>query len=631
MRVAYVSTCGAGHLNTLRSLWKKWPQQQRRLFLLRFADEPLPVLEEETSSRDVIVLTCNQNKPSENATVFNETRRQLLQPALHVWLHDYRPTLIVYDFFCLEARVLSRVLGVPAICSIPATLRPGEKETCSDALLVKEHFYWVWRDPYPVAIEPVAFLGQRRRKCTRTFGHNAKIAVVTFGTVIPHYEGCKERLNQLMLQMERLVFRQKETTFIFAGIQGPAGRNTISYPDPEDCDLIDVFREAKPGLLIFHGGGNTYAEALAARVPKILVCPFFGDQFETARQEGNVYSDGGDLLEDVKKAKEHLYSEEVTIERHYPFNDRFPDYFRTGDLVFGHRRHRTALQKQFPQVNLHLEHYKPFADFAHPEVGELPAIADVYNDELGLLNSNSSSSSNSPYQERLLDVALARSSICQTLVSLPPDHRLVHYCLEILKLTIGKWKGRIHFVLGPSHELGPATQMELDYIERNWKDVCDAILFYNVWGERVPAPWSCPTKKKLENTPGPISLKENAMVRGLCSIPGRMPLVWGREKSYSSTVEKLSHRHLPLLDHYGWRTGYLDKEDLQKLQRALLPSWSVSVCWCRQRVWFYYYTKEHTEVQIWPWTYLHHFYLNQAGAETDMERQFKMQEEIEKL
>lgn len=645
MRVAYVSTCGAGHLNTLRSLWEHWAEGDARLFLLCFADEPVPFDKEP----NVVVITCNVEKPSENATVFNEVRRQHLQAALHVWLHDYRPTLIVYDFFCLEARVVSRALAVPAICSVPATLKPTETETCSDALLPKEHFYWVWREPYPVAIAPVAFLGPRvvdvhsccggggppYPGCKDVFRYK-KRAVVTFGTVIPHYAGCQERLAQLMLQLDELVQQERDTYFLFVGVQGPdRWANCDSLVGEKRCDLVtDVFQRFQVETLIFHGGGNTYAEALAAEVPKMLVCPFFGDQFETTRQVGNCYS--GDLLEDWKDLEVRSYGDDVS---HIgaPFGERFPDFFRPGDLVFGHRRHRSALQQTFSHTNLHLEHYKPFAEFAHPEAGELPAIADVYNDEFLKGTRSPDSTGGGEYYHRLREFAAERDSVHHLMANLPEEHRLVHYCLLLLNLTISKWNGRIHFVLGPPDELGPATRIELKHIEAHWKDFCDDIIFYNLQGRRIPAPWSCPTKPKPKPDDGfgdGIPLQENALIRPLMHIPGRMPVVWGREKSYHSVLEKVSQRHLPLLDLYGWRTGYLDAEDLQRLQRALYPGWTVSVNWCAQRVWYYYYKKEHTEIQLWPWTYLHHFYLDQAGLgspKNSMDRQIEMQKALEGL
>jgi hypothetical protein len=507
----------------------------------------------------------------------------------------------------------------------------------------------VWREPYPVAIAPVAFLGPRivdvhgcsggrgppYPGCKDVFRYK-KRTVVTFGTVIPHYAGCQERLAQLMRQLDELVQQERDTYFLFVGVQGPTARaNCDSLVGEKRCDLVtDIFQRFGVGTLIFHGGGNTYAEALAAEVPNMLVCPFFGDQFETARQVGNCYS--GDLLEDMKNLRVRSYDNVSHIGA--PFKDRFPDFFHPGDLVFGHRRHRSALQQAFPQINLHLEHYKPFADFAHPEAGELPAIADVYNDELGSRKGNLStvaaSAGTVEYFHRLLEFAEERDAVHHLMANLSEEHRLVHYCLLLLNLTISKWNGRIHFVLGPESELGPATRIELKHIEAHWKDFCDAIIFYDLQGRRIPAPWSAKPKPlnplKPEVSEG-IPLKENALIHPLMHIPGRMPVVWGREKSYHSTLEKVSQRHLPLLDLYGWRTGYLDAQDLQRLQCALFPTWTVSVNWCHQRVWYYYYKKEHTEIQLWPWTYLHHFYLDQAGlgSEQNLDRQFEMQKAIE--
>jgi hypothetical protein len=112
-------------------------------------------------------------------------------------------------------------------------------------------------------------------------------------------------------------------------------------------------------------------------------------------------------------------------------------------------------------------------------------------------------------------------------------------------------------------------------------------------------------------------------------IPGRMPLVWGRTKSDESRAEKTTQRRIPLLDQVGWRTGYLDRADLQRVQSALDPMWRVSVNWCKQHVWYYYYDHS-TELQVWPWTYLHCFYLNHGtGVHTNLQRQFAMQEAIE--
>lgn len=629
-RVAFVSTCGSGHLNTIRSLWKGGSDSSR-LFLVRFEDEPVPF----EHTRHVVVLTARGKRPSENAKDFNEARSKVLHDALHVWLYDFAPTVVVYDFFCLEARASARLIGVPAICSIPATLKPDETITCSDGVLPQEHFYWVWRQPYEVAIRPVAFLGGRQPITEADVSfvpYGAVLTIITFGTVVPKYVGCQERLHKIMSQIEDYISRDGGVGhYVFLGIQGPEHERCKSFPNAEECDLVSLYRKAWMSRLIFHGGGNTYAEALAARVPFMLVCPFFGDQFETARQCGNIYS--GDLEHDLRNLKDQQYPE-VAPKLDIPFADRFPDYWRPGDLVFGQKLHRRALQKAFPQIDLHLEHFKPFAHFADPSRGDLPAIADVYNDEPAIAEDGTVVlTGNNPYQSRMADVALARSKRAPSVKTLPADHRLVYHCLDILELTVRKWSGRVHFVVGPKEDLGPATRIELAYVQKEWGCLLNHVIFYDLEGRRIPAPFAY-VKAAHPGRLIELHQRNEPIVEPLRNIPGRMPVVWGREKHPLAINDKRFTRRLPVLDTFGWRTGYLDAHDLADLQTAVNPSWMVSVNWCEQRVWFYYYRnqfQETTELQIWPWTYLHHFYRDRAGLGPSGERQYEMQKALESI
>lgn len=142
----------------------------------------------------------------------------------------------------------------------------------------------------------------------------------------------------------------------------------------ETNDLISYMRIAD--AVVFHGGGNTYAELLTLNKGiKAVVCPFFGDQFETARQIGCLYS--GNIAKDLERAPK-LYCDEMSLTT-VPSIGIFPDYWKQGDLLFGQKLHRRALQLKFPSIELHLEHYKPFQQISSKT--SLPAIADVYNDE----------------------------------------------------------------------------------------------------------------------------------------------------------------------------------------------------------------------------------------------------------
>lgn len=592
-------------------------------FVVGFADEVTKVPE------SAVLVIVNGKKPSESAVEFNAIRAKATQDALHVWLHDFAPTVVVYDFFCLEARAVARLMGTPAICSIPATLRPQETETCSDGALPSEHMYWVWREPYEVAIRPVKFLGARPHPgnmydlSERADGR--PMVVVTFGTVIPEYAGCQERLRLIMAQLEAYAKQTSETRFfVFAGIQGPDLDNCYSYPDPLRCELRGLL---PCHYLVFHGGGNTFAEAIESRQKYMLACPFFGDQFETARQCGNTYS--GDLAHDMANLKPYEYPDVPALED-VPFLDRFPDYWRSGDLVFGHKRHRAALQRRFPKVDLHLEHYAGFGTFAKPEAGELPAIADVYNDELAMPCLPSPLSPRTPYYARLERVSRVRlQSTPSEVKQMPEDHQLVHYCLQILDLTVKEWSGRIHFVLGPADELGPATRIELEHIEKHWKELCDSVLFYDLEGRRVPAPWAYKAKNRAA-LPEPKSLPQDARLMPLTVPPERVPCVWGRNKHVRSIYEKRMVRKLPVLDEVGWRTGYVGLDDLNRLVEGVHDNWQVVVSWCQQRVWYYYFPHG-VELQVWPWVFLHCFYLNQAGVATNMEQQMEAQKALEKF
>lgn len=102
-RVAFVSTAGPGHLNTLLFQYCDErdhgdPQKDAaRLFVVSFCDEDVAHV-----PRDAVLITVNGKRPSEIAAVFNAARAKETQDALHVWLHDFAPAVVVYDFFVLK-------------------------------------------------------------------------------------------------------------------------------------------------------------------------------------------------------------------------------------------------------------------------------------------------------------------------------------------------------------------------------------------------------------------------------------------------------------------------------------------------------------------------------------------------
>lgn len=620
-------------MSVLASRWKMEPESH--LFILRYRNWPEYVLCNENTRERLTEITLNRNAPSEVATVFNADRCDELEGELKVRIVDFLPTLIVYDFFCLEARLVARDLGIPAVCSIPATLKPDETETCSDGVLPREHMYWIWRTWYEVSISPVRFMGPRpygdqvrewdnhEFVFNRRHRRNCQWILISLGTVIPESDSHMQRVKLLLSDLALVVAEMRETTnFMFVGMS--KFKDLVEASDAvyfEEGDLRDFMIIMRPVLLIFHGGGNTFAEAIQAHVP-VLVCPFFGDQFETARQAGSDYVAGdGDMLTHIERAIQR--GPLPVLNSRFEITDTFSDHFKNGDLVFGHRRHRDALQFNFPQCNLHLNHYAPFNSFADASTGLLPAIADVYNDD------KDKEQLDTEYGRRLAMIRYVRSTT-RAYLHLPEEHRLVHYCLDIMMITVNMWKNKIHFVLGADmSEIGPATTIELEFVKSNWSKLRDALIFYNTSGQRVPAPFFRHVKdRSIVSVVPPQQISQSDRYFKL--LPSMIPFISGRIKSAESIKEKSMVRRIPSYDMIAYRTGYLNAQTLEEMvAKCVSPDYTVRVRTCDCRVHYYNWHNNRVEVQLWPWAYLHYFYQNMAGIESSREEQRITQDKIE--
>ena len=490
MRVAFVTTSGPGHINHIHD---NIPIEctDYKTFVVRFKDDPLP-----RSSIMCDIFTLNSTKCSNIAIQFNKQRANKLVDVLHCSIYEYDPDLIIYDFFALEAHSISLKLGVPAICYIPATLRPdeGPGSTCSDGYLPIERMYWVLRPrqdtilPHTQFVKPKFHINTVLDVLPNNDNTLLPLIVVTFGTVVPRYKEHDAKIRAILKDISRIEgFR-----IVYIGLK--------DYVDSiETNDLVSYLNIAD--YVIFHGGGNTYAELLTLNNGiRAVVCPFFGDQFETARQIDSLYS--GDIIRDLKRAP-RIQCNTDTFNL-VPSIGIFSDYFKYGDLVFGHKHHRKSLQLKFPNIDLHLEHFKPFQEFATG----LPAIADVYNDEY----LNTKTRPPGDFSDRFEDF--------KTIVGQDPvkhEYELVYRCIELLELTITKWKGTIHFVCGEG--IGPATRIELDYIEKHWDRLKSNIIFYNLDGVRTKAPFDRPRKIRkhcttntLQRIKSPESILEKSNV-----------------------------------------------------------------------------------------------------------------------
>lgn len=623
MRIAFVSVRFRGHVTVLLEQWNAQPNSH--LFLLAFKNDT--GFEMGHAQGRVTEIIANRASPSEVAAVFNKARCDLLCDELHVRMYDYRPDVIVYDFFCLEAHIVARRLGVPAICSVPATLHATRSDVCSDARLLDEKLYWVWRHPVPHPIRPanrVVFLGPRCQGvgAIPIVPPGRFFIYVTLGTVIPHYESFTSKRETFV---QALLYSATDDVFVVASIPGHSGRSTHNVVFVDDCDQVAVLRDLKPHLFIFHGGGNSYSEALAHGIP-CLVYPFFGDQFETARHCSEL-CDVSELVQYVRREKLARVPDKSGLPLRVPFDDTFADYFESGDLVFGHSRHRNALQAQCPSVNLHLNH---FCSFAHICAGdELPAVADVYNDEP--LDSTIDESSQPRYALRLNAFRFYKQQRDKKLSHVAlHEHKLVHYCLLLAELTITMWSGRVHFLLDNEGEMGPATRIELDFVLGKVKSSAvwrSNVIFYR-FGRRVPAPMDWPVK--VRGGKAEPAVNHHYVPPFQLHGRGRMPFWSARQKARFSLKEKSDVRKIPVHDHMAFRTGYLNAPDLAELLTRANDQYDVRVNEGRIVYLYYRHDATWTEVQLWPWVYLHHFYLNMAGIETDRAKQEAMQDAIDR-
>jgi hypothetical protein len=171
----------------------------------------------------------------------------------------------------------------------------------------------------------------------------------------------------------------------------------------------------------------------------------------------------------------------------------------------------------------------------------------------------------------------------------------------------------------------------LDYIRTHWNDLSNFVIFYNLQGKRIPAPFFITERKvrTFEYEEGSSMTTTTHLALKKCS-----PFVEARQKSHASAEDKRVRRGLPVLDVYAYRTGYIDPKDLSLAQENLPHdnSWDVHVIWCDQRVHYYYYLSLRVEVQLWPWIYLHNFHRDQAspsGGITNLRDQRRVQDELE--
>jgi len=283
---------------------------------------------------------------------------ELLSLCLKV-AREFKPDLIIYDFFSLEGVYVGRILNIPYWCSIPALIGPfsnreylckklkskinkyslkllkenygsvidsSEIETISDGLHVSgtRNLVWSYRSVVPDNFlynrnkTPYCFVGNIHGwYYPRIRGNKNPLIYISFGTVVMEnlwnqQEETRSRLKSFILNLSEL-WGDNKYEIIFSS-QGKKVLN--KYPrNWQVFDRVDQIEYlAKADVFITHGGNNSFHEALIQQVPMIVV-PFFGDQPLVANTIERL-GIGINLVKnsniDTKKSKDFLNKELVT-------------------------------------------------------------------------------------------------------------------------------------------------------------------------------------------------------------------------------------------------------------------------------------------------------------------------------
>ncbi|AYV81613.1 MAG: hypothetical protein Harvfovirus45_10 [Harvfovirus sp.] len=224
--------------------------------------------------------------------------------------------LIIYDFFAIAGLIVGRERNIRTICSIPAILSEsfGDKtayfqrcyhkwkssidslalgipELASDGWLFtsKDNIVWTYEKLFNRLPEKPStnfhFVGSGVQ-FFKPIKEKRNVVYMSLGTVVPtsiYNTATKEMKKYITDIYQRVIdyFGKSRTTYELI-VSSPLDlRNDYSNVKIVPyCDQSDILAQAK--LFITHGGGNGINEAIFHCTP-MLVIPFFGDQFITAR------------------------------------------------------------------------------------------------------------------------------------------------------------------------------------------------------------------------------------------------------------------------------------------------------------------------------------------------------------
>ncbi|MBI5066227.1 glycosyltransferase family 1 protein [Candidatus Woesearchaeota archaeon] len=338
-----------GHLNILKHTINRLKSKINFKLVITGWKNILP---EDLPKVDTVILAKSTLKQTDPALWTFPRVAEQLGDCIKI-AREFKPDLIIYDFFSLEGYFVGKLLKIPYWCSIPAMIGPfTNKNYLKQKLSTKENQKAIKqiREEYDFKIDkeeielisdglhlpgqknlvlsysslvdsnylknrkkvPYLFVGNIRADEVKKHEEN-KIPLIYFslGTVVMNnlwnqQKQTRNKLKMFILGVAKL-FKNKNVRVVFVS-QGKKILKTY----PKNWNVFDRVNQmdllSKADVFITHGGSNSFHEAVLQKVPMIVI-PFFGDQplvGERVKKLGIGINLGKDKDIDTKKSKNFL-------------------------------------------------------------------------------------------------------------------------------------------------------------------------------------------------------------------------------------------------------------------------------------------------------------------------------------
>lgn len=342
----------SGHLNVLKNIIWKYQEDFDFHLVITGWKNIQPDLNDITIPVTILART---NLSETDPAIWTLPRVvELMEDCLKV-AREYKPDLIIYDFFSLEGNLVGKNLKIPYWASIPAligpfthqdylntklglqinlsaikelqtkfssTFNPRQIEMISDGLHIPGQKNLIWS--YPV-LTPHDFMTYRQPNNYIFVGYPASLntgitehqtttkplVYFSFGTVVMdnlwnQQVEIQDGLKTFVGHLANLSKNQEyDVIFVSRAKQildnYPSNWHVIDYAD-------QIIALSQASIFITHAGANSFHEAVLKKVPMIAI-PFFGDQPLVASQIEKIGL-GKNLVPDdsidTKKSKEFL-------------------------------------------------------------------------------------------------------------------------------------------------------------------------------------------------------------------------------------------------------------------------------------------------------------------------------------